>query len=326
MDIGSYSLKVSQMKINKGKFQLLSVIREKLQMFKGENNNSNLGNKLKYVFGKLDSYPKTIITAINNNSLITRNIRLPQITNSELDQALRWAVADYVPYPVKEIKMKYKVISDNQKELRILLIAIKKEDLNNFLNPFSKLNLKPEVVNVQPMALMSLLIYQNKAAEPVIIVDFGFKNSQIIIGDADNIYLYRNLNIGSRDFTKIIKQVLGLDFLAAEEYKINHNFFTGNSDDLMINKKFKSLMADIIEEISRSLEYYSTNNDDQKLTTLYLTGGGALLSGLVKYMNKKLELKVELINPGLGLNVQQQAYDFAVNIGLGISEVLHNEN
>lgn len=300
---------------------------------------SIVSNKLKEIFAEMDHNPKNILTTIPSTHLITRNIELPDLEKKELEEALKWELDDVLPYSADETTFDYIITGREEETVNILLIAAKNETVDQYKEPFIDLGIEPDVINIQPMALISLLSYQNKLEVPAAIIDFGHQGTRVILADKDNLYLTRTIDRGGYDFTQNIMDTHQLDYKKAEEYKWNNGIENEKDLDsveedvslLGIGNDLINIASEISEEISRSLEFYSIKNRGENIENIYVTGGGSLLKGIITMIKDETGLEPEKISPFLEFDFKSGLdHDlsnlFTVAVGLGISEVLHNES
>lgn len=350
IDIGSYSIKVARFRKKKSELTLLATGMRKLPFATINEGKivdpSIITSKLEEIFNELNYHPSKIITTIPSNNLIIRNIELPLMSENELAEAIKWEAEDYLPFPVNLASLDYIILSQNEGMMNILLVAVKEEIIENFLSPFERLALKPAVINVQPMALLSLLEYQGKITEPLAIIDIGASGTRVIIGDNNNIFLSRNIDTGGEDFTRLLMEEMQMEYQQAEDYKIEYGIRKERKEEknveldlslsqltLMTMGRRDSLLPiarNLAGEISRSLDYYSMKYRGKSINQVYLTGGGSRLKKLGDVISHEINLELKSLNPFEGF---QQSFDrrdmadeFAVAIGLAVSEVVADES
>ena len=345
VDIGSSSIKVAKIKKKKKELSLLDLAIEKLPpgiIKEGQiQEQIIISNALKEIFKKMKYRPRNIITTIPSNNIITRNIELPIMTEKELSEAIKWEAEGYLPFLLDQAQLDYLKIAEDDENMQILLVAVKKEIIEDYLAPFEEIGLKTTVINIQPMSLLSLLQYQGRAEEPLAVIDIGAAGTRVVIGDQTNIYLSRTIDIGGEDFTQLFVEERDLDFIQAENYKKRNGIEadqTGQQIELAVeqiastglssDKMLVSLAYELAKEISRSLDYFSINYRDKNLNRIYITGGGSKLKGLKEIIGQRNSIALLTLDPFQGLNYLQRderRNEFAICLGLAASEVIYLE-
>ena len=346
IDIGTNSIKVVKAVKKNLSVQLKSRFLKKIPyqtIVEGRSfNDSIVSRHLEEIFNSIGK-PGIIITTIPSNNLIIRNMQFPLMTDKELKEAVKWEVGDYLPFSVEDAVLEYIILDKDNESIDLLLVMVKKQVVEDYISPITSLGLKPAVVNIQPMAILSLLQYQGKLDKTAVVVDIGASGTRIIIGDHKNIYHSRTVDSGGEEFTKIFMEEKDYSFNEAEEFKIHNGIKEKGSTDtgvdlaydqiaaagLGINDLLISSACNIVNEISRSLDYYVMKYK-YPIENVFITGGGSKLSRLKDMITKELDIELTNINPfeGFGLDkvVDVNAEKYAVAVGLILSEVLENEN
>ena len=55
---------------------------------------------------------KQAVTAVPNQSAVTRNIMVPRMERRELQEAIRWEAERYIPYPIDEVSLDFDLLDD----------------------------------------------------------------------------------------------------------------------------------------------------------------------------------------------------------------------
>ena len=346
VDIGASAVKVIVMKNNNKNVELLSADYSSLPpgIIKDDEiyDKSIVVNRMEEIFEKISHTPKNIITCIPSNHLITRNIELPALEDEELNEAIKWELDDVLPYSANKTTFDYIVTDRNDDSINVLSVAVKDKMIEQFKEPFLDLGLNPEVINVQPMALISLLNFQNKLTSPSSIIDIGHQGTRVILADNNNLHLTRTIDRGGEDFTNNIMEKHQYEYKKAEEYKCkngieneldNSNPLDSVEDDLSllgIGNDQLNIAKEISQEISRSLEFYSIKNRGESIKNVYLTGGSAYLKGLIDVISEEIGQTPILLDPLEGFEnkstiPENKSHIYTIALGLGASEVLHHE-
>ena len=302
-----------------------------------------VSNRLKELVQELKCGGDKIITTIPNNNLIIRNMELPEMEDdNRLAEAIKWESEDHLPFPIESAVEDFKILSREENKIQVLLVATKRDVIDNVMNVFERISLIPSVINIQPMALLSLADYQDLIDDTVAIIDIGASGTRVVIGDRRNIYLSRNIDIGGSEFTRIIMEEDKLNFNEAENVKKNNGLpeedEMGENFELAISQiattglgeshSLLVLARNLADQIERSLDYYNVKYR-KKVDKIFISGGGAKLKRLKNIIEDRIGRDMfsldPFINIGCKKGIDLRAEELAVPIGLGISEVLPDE-
>lgn len=350
VDIGSFAVKVIQFIKKNGEVQIVDTGREQLQPDIIENSEikdvSFLASKLNKIFENLEHNPSHLITTVPSSNLVIRVIEMPIMDEGELADAIKWEADDFLPFPGEDARLDYLIVNRNETNFEIMVTATRTRIVENYLEPFQRLNLKPEVMNVQPLALFSLLLYSREEVKSTAVLDIGASASRIIMGNQEFINLSRSLDIGSNNITEALMEDGGMEYEEAEEYKIENGIEKMNLeaedeqselDMLQLENTgidngqiIYSVVTELADEVSRTIDFYQRNNN-ANIDVLHLTGGGSQLEGLPEVLEEEINLEIEFIKPFDILPRQKPVLEegdmeFSVAAGLGVSEVLADES
>lgn len=354
IDIGSYALKAAQIKkTGNNSFKILDTKLQKLPrdtiadgIIKDE---ALLSSEIKNILDQFKKKTNYIITAVPSNELLIRNVEMPKLDKKEIKESLKWEADEQIPYAIENAAIDFFKVEEGTETIKYLISAVKKNIIDDFLAPFERNNISVEVVNTQPMALISLLNYQNECDDIVAVIDVGFSATQITIANKNNIYLSRTIDTGGNQFTKILMEMNAEDYQAAEERKFaeglnadqtekneQQNLLDSIQFDISLGEdnRLSELAATLSAEITRSFDYFNMNNKSEEITKVFLTGGGLRLKGLKELLTEDLNRDIFELDPFKNTNYSKKKekycnecrYEFAVAIGLGVSEVMADEN
>jgi len=241
------------------------------------------------------------------------------------------------------------MVEEGEETVKYLISAVKKNIIDNFLAPFERNNLKVSVVNTQPMALVSLLDYQNQADQIIAIIDVGFSATQITIANKNDIFLSRTIDTGGNQFTTTLMEIQGNEYQAAEERKLEEGLQADKTEkenqqelldsiqlDMTLGEdnRLNELASTLSAELTRSFDYFAMKNRGEEIAEVFITGGGSRLKGLKDLLAEDLNREIYEIDPFKNTNYssskehycEECKNEFAVAIGLGVSEVMADED
>lgn len=141
-----------------------------------------LASLIKEFLHKNGIYERAVGIVVPEFSTFIKTITLPILEHHELDEAIRWQSQEFLPLPIDQIVLDWKVISRNEKEVVSLVVAIPKDVLTGFVEAVAQAGLFPLVVETPSLTLsrlgkagVSRMILYASFGEAVLIVTKGEK-------------------------------------------------------------------------------------------------------------------------------------------------------
>ena len=307
---------------------------------------SEVSSKLEDLFQEASISPGFVLFSPAVGQEFVRRIQVPAMPHDELEEALRWEVQEYLNLPPERVASDFLILEEDEENIEILLALMPLHILDDYKEVFERIGYRARVANMQELALISLLNYQDKLDESSAIINIGANKTRILIANKDEFYLSRSIDIAGSSYTKIFKDEDN-SWEEADEIKKRTDFtpeeveseeetdfemvVSGFEEDNNLQSRMKKLTDELLVEINRSMEYYRERNPNQELKKLYLTGGGSRLYGLKDYIAEDLGLEIVSIEPYAGFKTKNggspgEVGRMTVASGLVASEVIFNEN
>lgn len=182
---------------------------------------------IKNVWKKLGFREKSVGLTVPEFSTFIKNLKLPVLDSSELDEAIRWQAQDFLPKPTKDMVLDWKIVMEGESDFQVLTMAIDDEILSGYVQAVDRAGLFPLVVETPSLSLVrltskvkvgKLIIYANEN-ETVLTVarDGDVLGSSVInkFSEAEIIRTSQNI-IGYYKDTKV-EQVFVCGTLGTEE-------------------------------------------------------------------------------------------------------------
>jgi len=336
IDIGSSSVKLVQLKDLKGSYQLVNVGIVPLPPEAIVDNtlmdSAAIVGAIKCLIASLGIKVKDIACSISGNSVIIRKIILPQMPPEELEDQITWEAEQYIPFDINDVNMDFQILSPDSidpSKMNVLLVASKKDIINDYMAVFNECGLVLSVVDVDSFAIQNAFELNHDAGseDVVALVNIGASVMNInVVKDSLTLFT-RDVQVGGNLYSEEIQKQLGVSSTEAESLKI-----------LSIEAQDKSLIDVIVkvnesvtQEIRRSLDFYNSTANDDRITKVYLSGGAAKSYKLSESISEKTGLPVEFINPFAKLKISEKEFDpeylqeigplMAVTVGLATRRV-----
>ena len=222
------------------------------------------------------------------------------------------AVLDLVPYFYKldGVEQEHQP-TENQRaalvEAHFIAFVGKKELEQKIVDSFNRSAKRLEHIYVRPDALMNAITTDEDMANGCAILDMGAQTTTLTVYKG-NQYLYNKVvPLGGYDITRDIEQI-GISLAYAEQLKCKYGY--ASAEMVSTNHRFRlpaptmpqgevAVMAtEIADIISARLEQMLTPFLDvliaeaSRFRVLYVTGGAAMLQGLVEYIQAKTSIPV----------------------------------
>lgn len=235
--------------------------------------------------------------SIMESQVVTRLIQLPNLTEKELAAAINWEAEQYIPLPIKDVSLQYKVLSRPETaemgggKMDVLLIAAPHRVINKYLGVVKKAGLDPVTMETESIALSRALILNEDP--PTIIISFGAFSTELIACTQGSVLFTRSIASGGTNLTHAIMAEFNLPQNQAEEYKQTYGILTEKLSG-KVAAVLKPILEIIISEIAKAVEFVHSHNKDAQVSRIVICAGGAYLPGLSEFLAQRTNMEVSL--------------------------------
>lgn len=346
LKIGSTSLRFVEILHSKGRYQLTKL---GIESFPFVENKQHYLDSVNFVAEKIKEIVRThklnpggIISGVEGESVVVRIIKVPHMKESELHEAIKWEAEEHLPYPLEEISLSYHILKRGLlgaegREMSVLLVGVKKQTIDEHLRILQQAGLRPAVIDVNSLALYNTFENTNMhQAEGVALLDMGHRITHLLVLAEDHPFLVRDIKFGGDDITRSLVQTLNITYLQAENVKKLQSLNTANKDsygqveEAEIENIIRASLAELVKEVVRSFEYFTSNREGMMVQKVIISGGGCLIKDMDSILAQELGVPVEKMNPFATINYQESKFQnfipslspfFAVPVGLALRKV-----
>jgi type IV pilus assembly protein PilM len=305
-----------------------------------------VANELRALLAEHHITARHAVTAVPNQSAVTRNIMVPRMERKDLQEAIKWEAERYIPYPIDEVNLDFDLLDDpaavsEDGQMEAVIAAAPSEAVARQVEVLRLAGLEPTVIDLKSFAALRALRgnllgeHRNKttlgglnyteSGEVALVLEIGASSSVISLVRGDRILMARNIGVAADDFTTALQKAFDLDFSAAEEIKIGYaaaSTPTEEEEDLLnfdlareqysparVFEVIRPVLGDLVTEIRRSLEFYRVQSGDVVIDRTFIAGGGAKLRGLAPAISDALGFRVEVASPWLTVQTDQANVD-----------------
>jgi type IV pilus assembly protein PilM len=264
--------------------------------------------------------PGPVAISVSGQMVFPRFAAIPAAGGEErFEQMVRYEIEQNVPFPIDEMVCDRQVLGDTETGDRsVMIVAAKVDQIESITSAVTSAGFRPELVDVAPLALSNAVRQANQGdGSCCVILDIGAKTTSLVILEGDKVY-NRSIPIAGKNITRDIAQALGCTTEEAEQLKLERGYVSlgGVAEDEdettdRVAKVCRATMTRLQAEISRSVNFYRSQQGGGAPVRLYLTGGTALLPQIDQFFAEALQLEVEFFNPfdfiGLGPGIDVDA-------------------
>ena len=336
VDIGSSSIKVVQLRKEKGRVILETYGAIALGPYAGVEigratalDEDKISEALKDVIREANVTTGDAAVAIPYSSSLVTVVRLPSTTEKTLATVMPIEARKYIPVPINEVQLDWFVISggsgskpNRDGKLEILLVAIHNGTMAKFRSVATAAALVPAFFEIEVFSATRAALEHGLA--PVAVVDMGAATTKFYVVERGLIRESHIINHGAQDLTLAASRALNITVAQAEERKRKIGL-TPLPEHADLKRSLELTISPLVAELARTATAWESR-ENQALTAMVLTGGGATLKGLKEFMQGKVQSEVHLADPFgkasapafLEPVLKEAGPEFAVAVGLAL--------
>ena len=222
---------------------------------------------------------KEVATSVSGHSVIIKKINLPQMTMEELEESIQWEAEQYIPFDINDVNIDVQILnpeSTQAGQMDVLLVAAKKDMVNDYTEVIASAGLTPVVVDIDAFAVQNQfrVNYEVPRSETVVLVNIGSSvtNINVLANGVSTFTL--DISFGGSQFTDAVQKALNVSYDEAETLKVGAR---GAESDAVIPQEVERVLQteseSIANEIQRSLDFYAATSADAHIARIFLSGG-----------------------------------------------------
>ncbi len=314
LDIGSTFIKLVQLKGSNRNYQLVKfgmiplppeVIVEGAVMDAGR-----VVDAIKELLAGQKVSTKDVVISVSGSSVIIKRVSVADMTEEELGESIKWEAEQYIPFSIDDVNVDFQKLGPGAQEGQadVLLVAVKKDKINDYVNLAKEAGLEPVVMDVDAFALANMyeLNYDIEAGATALL-NVGASVMNInILKDGTSIFT-RDITVGGNRYTEALQRDFGLSYEDAERVKRGESVESADKDQ--IAGTMSSVTEDIVSEIQRSFEFFRSTTGNENVSRVLVSGGCARITGFTSVLSQRIEIPVEVSNPFKNIKIDPKRFD-----------------
>lgn len=329
IDIGSYSIKFVLFSKEKDKITLKNwgyVPIELPEKAQASEVNSIISSEISNFVKKSKIKTKYVATSVSGNSVIIRYIKLPKMNKKDLDTKIYVEAEAFIPFDINDVYLSYYVVNDDifeegQNKMEIVLVAAKKEVVEEKISIIKNAGLLPVLVDVDSFAIENLINHikiPSQDIKSILLLNIGQRttNLSILINtpvkDSSNETYYsrlvRDIFIAGSSIDRAISKKFNMDAKKVDEFKKTIKILITDEeklnaikdyDKMLISttKAISGILKELISDVNRSIDFFASSGIETNISKIYICGGSSSISNLNMYLFDELKIPVEYLDP-----------------------------
>jgi len=301
LDVGSYAVKVVEMKDTPTGSEIVKVGLKKLlpgAIVDGEPMDRDaVISAIREIYEEYDIANKETSSAICGRSVIIKKIKMEEMDDETAREVMTLEAEQYVPFEKEELSVDFEILRRGMagNTMEVLLVAAKRDKVLNHISLIKDAGLVPSAIDVDTFAVQNAfeLNYEYEEGRVYALIDIGLSATNIGIV-RDGIPLFnRDVPVGGETFIEGMQRKLGI---TSEEARAALEGVPGAKAEGVLGA-IESVGEDLSIAIERSFSYLRSSGEADIVDKIYLSGGGARITGLKSFLAEKLSIEVDMSNP-----------------------------
>ncbi|UCB49655.1 MAG: type IV pilus assembly protein PilM, partial [Deltaproteobacteria bacterium] len=282
-----------------------------------------VSSAIKNLFKHLKIKNRNVASSISGYSVIVKKISISQRSDAELEATIPDEAEQYIPFDISDVNLDYEVLPSARAEaegqkgdkagekedfMDIMLVAAKKDIVEDYVSLLQLSNLNPVVLDVDAFALQNAFeISAEKTSGCYAIVNVGAEELGInAIKDGISIFT-RDSSYGGSQITEAIMSKFDVSHEEADRIKLGGAKM--DQERAAMEEIFTSVVSGWVQEIKRALDFLGTTYPDESIEKIFVTGGSCRIPGFQKYLEMETDIPVEELNPFASLQISERVFD-----------------
>jgi type IV pilus assembly protein PilM len=254
---------------------------------------------------------QNVAISIGGYSVIVKKINVSTMDEQQLQESIQFEAEQYIPFDISEVNLDFQILGQNPQnpnQMSVILVAAKKETINDYVNLVQMAGLNPCIIDVDAFALQNICEYSyGQQEENIALIDIGSsKTSLNIIKDNNSVFM-RDVSMGGGQINERISAMIDCSLEEAEQIKLSKEPEGMSPAD--IQSIVSTIVSDWCTEIKRALDFFYSTYPDDQIKRIILSGGGANIIDFRDMLATESSTKVEIINPFGNLNINDDRLD-----------------
>ncbi|MCX7919712.1 MAG: type IV pilus assembly protein PilM [bacterium] len=268
-------------------------------------NPEQIAETIEQLFNAQKIRPTHVITAIPKHLTTIRSITLPTDSPAEIAQMIRFEAAKQIPFLSEDDILDFQIMGSSPLGgSQVLLVAVRKQIVDNHLALFKNIGIEPEIVTVSSVAFYTAAKQSDQLEEGAVqvLLDIGASITDLTLVRNRILVYSRSVPVAGNQLVHRLRDQLQIDELSAEAMVpridlTRSDFGLDTYHRPALESAISGWLESLDNEIKQSLEYFRSESGVAQLDSMIVSGGLSQMNGLAAHLMKELNLEIIPANP-----------------------------
>ena len=307
LDIGTSMVKVVKMSKKKKNYILESYAIEPIEegaIQSGEiKNPSSLAQSAANAVKKCKPENKYVVVALPNFAILSDVLTMDPRPKKEMREAVLVEAERLSPFDMSEVEIDYAVLESDEetKQMKVLMVAAKRDIILSYIDFLGEAGFQPTVIDVDLFALANIfhLNYDVDKYQSCIILNIGTDSTVAAFIQNGIYHSSRDISVAGSNFIRAVE--LLPDMTPDKIHSILGGTIDGELDPEPVAKSLNVACKEFANAVGVAVSYFQASDNVEKLDLIVLTGGYALVPGLVNVLELRTGAEVSVLDPFINI-------------------------
>lgn len=274
---------------------------------------SELSRAVKVLFEENRIKEKNVALAVGGYSVIMKNISVQKTDEKAMHDSVSLEAEQYIPFDINDVNIDFHILGQskhNVDHLDILLVAAKKEIIEEYTGILESVGITPGIIDVDVLALQNCYEFNHGSGDQTAaLIDIGSSKTSLNIIKNNVPVFMRDVSLGCGQIDQQIASHCECSIAEAQKIKLDRQ------SDKITSAEIDEIEAMVTKnwctEIRRAIDFFYSTYPDDSFNQVILSGGGANIGEFRKLLALETSTKVEVISPFTNVQINRGKFDSA---------------
>jgi type IV pilus assembly protein PilM len=271
----------------------------------------SVADSIRQLFKLYNLKGQNVVISIGGYSVIVKKINVQTMEEEQLQETIHFEAEQYIPFDISDVNLDFQILGEseiNPNQMSVLLVAAKKDMVNDYINLIQMAGLNPCIIDVDAFALQNIFEFNyDLNGENIALIDIGASKTSLNILKGKSSVFMRDVSLGCGQINQKIISLLDCSPREAEELK--HSDQSDRISTEEMTEITSSVVADWCMEIRRALDFFYSTYPDDQIKRIVLSGGGANIKEFRQLLAAETSAEVETVKPFENFILDEDRYD-----------------